>query len=416
MKSILLAVYLCSCVAISSALHAGLWASAVPALEGLTHHRWGIGEGLPDQLVLALAKQPDGFLWIGTPHGLVRFDGLRFSEFGIDSTSMLREYGVSALIATKDGSLWAGSVGGGVTHITSTGTVAYGQKDGFRVPRIRSLIQTRSGEIFAGTDVGLYRFQKNSFVQIDEAGQMCINVMVEDGTGGLWLAGSGLLHYVQGRTTSIRLPERRGFIRSAALTQDGKLWLGDPEGLIVIVAGRGPYSVAGFHENVSALHVDLQGQLWIGTITSGLMKLGQRDQPVPVLLPDEHGSVAVRTISTTTNGDLCMAIDLREHFRRIRKETPAISPSTLVVVLRALLCKPEKELIPAEMATFLGYSAMRMRRAFDALEAARLVVYRPAAVLHILWAGSVTYSPSLKLDWPAPSPTMCRRRTSQSQS
>lgn len=67
-----------------------------------------------------------------------------------------------------------------------------------------------------------------------------------------------------------------------------------------------------------------------------------------------------------------LAIDLREHFRRIRKETPAISPSTQVVVLHALLREPEKELIPAEMAALLGYSAMTMTRAFDELEAANL--------------------------------------------
>lgn len=67
-----------------------------------------------------------------------------------------------------------------------------------------------------------------------------------------------------------------------------------------------------------------------------------------------------------------LAIDLREHFRRIRKETSAISPSTQVVILHALLHKTEQELIPAEMAALLGYSAMTMTRAFDELEAANL--------------------------------------------
>lgn len=67
-----------------------------------------------------------------------------------------------------------------------------------------------------------------------------------------------------------------------------------------------------------------------------------------------------------------LAIDLREHFRRIRKETPAISPSTQVVILHALLRKTGKEMIPAEMAALLGYSAMTMTRAFDELEAANL--------------------------------------------
>ena len=67
-----------------------------------------------------------------------------------------------------------------------------------------------------------------------------------------------------------------------------------------------------------------------------------------------------------------LAIDLREHFRRIREETPTFSPSTQVVVLHALLRDAGQVLIPAEMAQRLGYSAMTMTRAFDELETAKL--------------------------------------------
>jgi DNA-binding MarR family transcriptional regulator len=67
-----------------------------------------------------------------------------------------------------------------------------------------------------------------------------------------------------------------------------------------------------------------------------------------------------------------LAIDLREHFRRIREETPTFSPSTQVVVLHALLRDAGQVLIPTEMAQLLGYSAMTMTRAFDELETASL--------------------------------------------
>jgi DNA-binding MarR family transcriptional regulator len=67
-----------------------------------------------------------------------------------------------------------------------------------------------------------------------------------------------------------------------------------------------------------------------------------------------------------------LAIDLREHFRRIRKELPTFSPSTQVVVLYALLRDAGKVLIPSEIAPLLGYSPMTMTRAFDELEAADL--------------------------------------------
>lgn len=67
-----------------------------------------------------------------------------------------------------------------------------------------------------------------------------------------------------------------------------------------------------------------------------------------------------------------LGIDLREHFRRIRKEVPSFSPSTQVVVLYALLHDAGQVLIPNELAPRLGYSTMTMTRAFDELESANL--------------------------------------------
>jgi len=67
-----------------------------------------------------------------------------------------------------------------------------------------------------------------------------------------------------------------------------------------------------------------------------------------------------------------LAIDLREHFRRLRSESPTFSPSTQAAVIHALLRGTEQVFIPLEMAKRLGYSAMTMTRAFDELEAANL--------------------------------------------
>jgi len=67
-----------------------------------------------------------------------------------------------------------------------------------------------------------------------------------------------------------------------------------------------------------------------------------------------------------------LAIDLREHSRKIREESPTFSPSTQVVVLYALLRDAGQVLIPAELAPRLGYSAMTMTRAFNELETANL--------------------------------------------
>src|SRR5450756_88050 len=82
---------------------------------GMRYHTWGLEDGLPDRVIQAIAQTPDGYLWLGTPHGLVRFDGFKFVPFGNETAPTLREFGISCILATKDGTLWIGSVGGGVS-------------------------------------------------------------------------------------------------------------------------------------------------------------------------------------------------------------------------------------------------------------------------------------------------------------
>ncbi len=67
-----------------------------------------------------------------------------------------------------------------------------------------------------------------------------------------------------------------------------------------------------------------------------------------------------------------LALDLREHFRRLRPDLPTFSPATQAVVIHALLRHAGPVFIPLEMARRLGYSAMTMTRAFDELEATNL--------------------------------------------
>lgn len=64
-----------------------------------------------------------------------------------------------------------------------------------------------------------------------------------------------------------------------------------------------------------------------------------------------------------------LAIDLREHFHRLRHTSPALSPATQVVVLHALLRGDDRCHTPAALAKELGYTKMTMSRVFNELEA-----------------------------------------------
>ena len=95
-----------------------------------TARSWQSQNGLPGETVQAFSQTQDGYLWIGTSEGLVRFDGARFTFFTHENTPPLRESSVFCLLTTHDGSLWIGTEGGGLTELRNGVFRAYTAADG----------------------------------------------------------------------------------------------------------------------------------------------------------------------------------------------------------------------------------------------------------------------------------------------
>jgi ligand-binding sensor domain-containing protein len=110
---------------------------ALDPTRGLSQYRidtWREPEGLQQDCVRAIAQTRDGYLWLGTTGGLLRFDGVRFTPFNVD-TGSLKENEVWALKEDRAGGLWIATFGGGVTHYSNgrftTLTTAEGLPDNF---------------------------------------------------------------------------------------------------------------------------------------------------------------------------------------------------------------------------------------------------------------------------------------------
>src|SRR5262245_25442085 len=76
-------LFFCLIASCSSSLWAPAFAGETamdPAYE-LTVSSWTTDNGLPGNAVSALAPARDGYLWVGSPNGLARFDGFRFVRF-----------------------------------------------------------------------------------------------------------------------------------------------------------------------------------------------------------------------------------------------------------------------------------------------------------------------------------------------
>src|SRR5450432_1876947 len=75
---------------------------------------WGEAEGLPQSRIRCIVQTKDGYLWLGTDNGLVRFNGTTFTAFTVE-TGSLRDNEVWAIQEDDEGGLWIGTYGGGLT-------------------------------------------------------------------------------------------------------------------------------------------------------------------------------------------------------------------------------------------------------------------------------------------------------------
>ncbi len=91
-------------------------ASGATLKERFVVSKWESKDGLPENSATSIAWTPDGFMWIGTFNGLVRFDGVEMEVYDSRNTSGLHESSVVNLHCDSEGRLWVGT-GSGVVSL-----------------------------------------------------------------------------------------------------------------------------------------------------------------------------------------------------------------------------------------------------------------------------------------------------------
>jgi len=91
---------------------------------------WHSEEGLPQNSIQALLQTKDGYLWIGTQEGLVRFNGIEFKVFNKSTTDAIRHNDVRELYQDREGVLWIGTFGGGLARFDGKEFKVYTTLDG----------------------------------------------------------------------------------------------------------------------------------------------------------------------------------------------------------------------------------------------------------------------------------------------
>ena len=119
-----------------------------------TRSVWRVSDGLPEDTVQAMVESREGVLWIGTTGGLTRFDGARMEVPA--SVQPLLAKSIFTLSSSQDGSLWAGTEGGGLLRLQSGKIRVYSTREGVTDGFVRKVIQDSRGSVWVGTDDGLF--------------------------------------------------------------------------------------------------------------------------------------------------------------------------------------------------------------------------------------------------------------------
>ncbi|HUP44857.1 MAG TPA: two-component regulator propeller domain-containing protein, partial [Thermoanaerobaculia bacterium] len=241
---------------------------------------WGVDQGLPQGTVYALTQTADGYIWAATQEGFVRFDGTSFLTFDKAKSPQIHHNMTLALLAARDGSLYAATNGGGVVHKQGRRIRSYGVADGLPSDSATALLESGDGTIWIGTQRGLASRQPDGRI-VTIAGSegpspVTVTTLGEDWSGQLWIGTTHGLATLKGGRLVRHIAD--GFpaaqILAIRMTRDGSVWIGTRgSGLLRYRSGqlRTYTSADGLPSaNVSAIYEDSQGTLWIGTLDHGI--------------------------------------------------------------------------------------------------------------------------------------------------
>jgi ligand-binding sensor domain-containing protein/signal transduction histidine kinase len=212
------------------------------------HDSWGNDRGFPAEAIHAICQSADGFLWIGTERGLVRFDGFSFVLIQRPIPDLPMSGPVRGLETDAEGGMWI-------------------VLDGPHLLRYR---EGRFEDAYAR-----FGLKEHAFTAISK-----------DSEGGLLLAGlsSRIFRYYNGKLETIATAsELNATANALTATRDGRIWVGS-RNFGLLDAGRGSVSIVAkklANKDINTLLAANNGGLWIGTSAGveywdgkGLVKLG----------------------------------------------------------------------------------------------------------------------------------------------
>ena len=239
---------------------------------------WGLQNGLQQKSVMAVAQTRDGFLWLATEEGLVRFTGRAFVTFDERNAPGLGDRFIRSLAAAPDGSLWIGTMSGLARY-------SGGKFESFRrQPETRmdiyDLCVDTDGSVWFSSDRGLRRLQNGvlrNYTTADGLPANGITGLAAAPDGGIWVATlKGLVSFKSERFTTYSKWDGvdSGSLNSVSIGRNGSVWVGGKNGSVGLWSG-GKITTwwKGNGARIDSMREDADGTLWIAFEKLGLGRM-----------------------------------------------------------------------------------------------------------------------------------------------
>ena len=249
--------------------------------SGYRFDSWTVDHGLPSNWTLGVQQTPDGFLWMITSGGLVRFDGLQFKVFNRANTPALKSTNFVAfgLLVDHEGGLWAGTWQGGAIRYFHGAFTAYTVKEGLPNNHVVRIDEDKAGTIWIFTEPGLSNWKNGKITKLAPAPNSPfnaylntpLNLGIDSYLYGLWrLSAVGWQRFAYGEWSDVPMPPdaaRPRAIKLDQLVEDSqrRIWfkiIGREEEIFGVDQGRLTI-YKGVPKGSFACYQDRSGRVWI---------------------------------------------------------------------------------------------------------------------------------------------------------